>query len=115
MGRGRVPAHPQSRSGEGRSYLLRGRGGLHARTRRSTDLRIANPHGRISVIGAIVLSPGRESIRFDYEMLDDNANYRGHSVARFLRALQPNLSGPLTLIWDRIPIHRGEPVQKLSR
>jgi transposase len=75
--------------------------------------RIADPHGRISVIGAIALSPGRESIRFDYEMLDDNANYRGHTVARFLRSLQSNLSGPSTLIWDRIPIHCGEPVQKL--
>ena len=75
--------------------------------------RIADPHGRISVIGAITLSPGRDSISFNYEMLDDNANYKGHSVAGFLRALQSNLPGPLTLIWDRIPIHRGEPLQKL--
>lgn len=75
--------------------------------------RIADPHGRISVIGAIVVNPDRESVRFNYEMLEDNTNYRGQSVARFLRALRSDIAGPLTLIWDKIPIHRGEPVQKL--
>ena len=75
--------------------------------------RIADPHGRISVIGAIAVSPDRKSVGFTYEMLEDNANYKGQSVARFLRALRANLSGPLTLIWDKIPIHRGESVQEL--
>jgi hypothetical protein len=75
--------------------------------------RIADPHGRISVIGAIAVSPDRESIKFNYEMLEDNANYRGPSVARFLRALRLDFVGPLTLIWDKIPIHRGEPLQEL--
>jgi putative transposase len=46
-------------------------------------------------------------------MLEDNQNYRGASVARFLHTLRSDLAGPLTLIWDKIPIHRGEPVQKL--
>jgi transposase len=76
-------------------------------------LRISDPHGRISVIGAIAVSPDREFVGFTYEMLEDNANYQGQSVARFLRALQSDLPGPLTLIWDRITIHCGEPVQEL--
>jgi hypothetical protein len=76
-------------------------------------LRIADPHGRISVIGAIAVSPDRKSVGFTYEMLEDNANYQGQTVARFLRSLRANLPGPLTLIWDKIPIHRGEPVQDL--
>jgi hypothetical protein len=75
--------------------------------------KIADPHGRISVIGAIVVSPDRKSVGFIYEMLEDNANYQGQTVARFLRALQSAIPGPLTLVWDRIPIHRGQPVQEL--
>jgi transposase len=75
--------------------------------------RIADPHDRISVIGAIAVSPDRDSIRFIYEMLEDNTNYRGQSIARFLRTLRSELAGPFTMIWDQIPIHRGEPVQSL--
>lgn len=76
-------------------------------------LRIADPHGRISVIGAIAVSPDRKSVGFTYEMLEDNANYQGQAVARFLRSLRADLAAPLTLIWDKIPIHCGEPVQDL--
>jgi transposase len=65
--------------------------------------RIADPHGRISVIGAVAVSPDRKSVGFTYEMLEDNANYQGQSVVRFLRALRASLPGPLTLIWDKIP------------
>jgi transposase len=75
--------------------------------------RIADPHDRISVIGAITVSPNRESVKFIYEMIEDNANYQGSSVARFLCALQSDIAGPMTLIWDQIPIHRAKPVQKL--
>ena len=46
-------------------------------------------------------------------MLADNANYQGQSVARFLLCVAMRFPGPLTLIWDKIPIHRGEPVQEL--
>jgi hypothetical protein len=75
--------------------------------------RIADPHGRISVVGAITVSPDQESIRFIYDVIEDNTNYRGQSIARFLRSLRSELAGPLTTIWDQIPIHRGQPVQKL--
>jgi len=75
--------------------------------------RIADRHGRISVIGAIAVSPDLKSVGFNYEMLEDNANYRGQTVARFLRSLRADLPGPLTLIWDKIPIHCGEPVKEL--
>ena len=78
-----------------RTFAPRGKTPIH---------RIADPHGRISVIGAIAVSPSRESVKFDYDMLEDNKNYQGESIARFLRTFRSNFSGPLTLIWDRIPI-----------
>jgi hypothetical protein len=87
-----------------RTFAPRGKTPIH---------RIADPHGRISVIGAIAVSPDRECVSFKYEMLADNANYQGQSVARFLRTLQCDIPGPWTLIWDKIPIHRGKPVQEL--
>jgi transposase len=76
-------------------------------------IRIADPHGRISVIGGIAVSPDRKSVGFTHEMLEDNANYHGQTVARFLRSLRADLPGPWTLIWDKIPIHHGEPVREL--
>lgn len=87
-----------------RTWAPRGKTPIH---------RIADPHGRISVIGAIAVSPDRKSVSFTYEMLEDNANYQGRSVARFLRGLRADLPDPWTLVWDKIPIHRGEPVQEL--
>jgi hypothetical protein len=80
---------------------------------KTPSYRIGDPHGCISVIGAISVSPNRESVRFIYEMLEDNTNYQGSSITRFLRALRADLAGPLTLIWDQIRIHHAKPVQKL--
>jgi transposase len=79
-----------------RTYAPRGQTPAH---------RTGNPHGRISGIGAIAVSPGRERIRLQYALLANQVNFRGPAVVQFLRELRSELGGPMTIIWDRIPIH----------
>ncbi len=72
--------------------------------------RIANPHSRISVIGAIVIGPTQEKIDLLYDLLPDNLNYQGPTVVQFLRTLRSKITGAMTIVWDRIPIHECEVV-----
>ena len=68
-------------------------------------LRVADPHARISVIGGIVVRPGTDRVGMVYGMLADNQNYRWPAIADFVRTIRSALSRPITIIWDRIPIH----------
>jgi transposase len=68
-------------------------------------LRVAEPHDRISVIGAITVSPSRHRVGLVYQMLADNANYRGGSIVRFVEDVRAHLAAPMIVVWDRIPIH----------
>jgi transposase len=72
--------------------------------------RVADPHARISVIGAITVDPKRERVNLIYNMLGDNANFRGPGIAYFLRMLLTEIGGPLTVLWDQILIHSCEEV-----
>jgi transposase len=72
--------------------------------------RMSNPHDRISTIGAIVVSPRRRSVSLKFEMLANNINYRGSSIVRFLQSLSSEVRAPMTVFWDRIPIHGGTSV-----
>jgi transposase len=76
--------------------------------------RLSDPHGRISVIGATAISPRRDSLSFMYDLLADNANYRGEAIAAFMRVVQSRLAGPMTVIWDQIPIHCCEPINDFT-
>ncbi len=67
--------------------------------------KVAHPHARISVIGGIVVRPGTDKVRMVYAMLADNLNFRWPTVAQFVRTLRSTLARPITLVWDRIPIH----------
>lgn len=69
--------------------------------------KVADPHGKISVIGAITISPQRRHFGFCYDLLDDNANYRGQTLVPFIETLYRKIRGPLTILWDAIPIHRA--------
>lgn len=71
---------------------------------------ISDPHGRISVIGAISMSPKRRHLAFQYQMLSNNANFHGADVVSFIRDLEKRIATPMTLIWDSIPIHRAKNV-----
>ena len=74
-------------------------------------LRVADePHGRISVIGAMTIQLRPRKFGFLFHLLPDNANFRGDSVAKFLAHLHRKLRGDITLLWDSIPIHSTEPV-----
>jgi hypothetical protein len=73
---------------------------------------VSNPHGRISVVGAISISPKRRVIRFHFCLSKDNTNFRGESLVQFLEFLRRKISSPITVIWDQIAIHRSEPIVK---
>jgi transposase len=75
-------------------------------------IRVAEPHGRISVVGAISISPKRRIFRFHFWLSADNANFHGHTLVPFLEFLRKKISGPITLIWDQIAIHRAAPIVK---
>jgi transposase len=77
--------------------------------------RVADPHARISVIGAITLDPQRVRVGMLYNMLGDNANFRGPGVAYFVRTLLTEIGGPVTILWDRITIHSCGQVEQCLR
>jgi len=64
---------------------------------------------KVSVIAALTISPCRRRIRSYFGMLPD-ANYDGEQILYFLQQLVRRQRGPLELIWDRLPAHRGAPV-----
>ena len=73
-------------------------------------VKIPEPHGRISVIGAITISPWRKHFSFYFQLSADNANLRGESVVQFIDHVRHKVRGPITLLWDQILIHRAKPV-----
>src|SRR6202008_2903594 len=63
-------------------------------------IRVADPHARISVIGAITVGPRRERVGLVHHMLGDNANFRGPGIAYFVQKLHREIGGgPLTILW----------------
>jgi transposase len=72
---------------------------------------VSDPHGRISTICAITISPCQKKYNLLFQMLPDNKNFTGKTVAGFLHTLQ-RLPAPFTLVWDSIPIHSAKPVRE---
>lgn len=64
---------------------------------------------KVSVIGALVISPHRQRVR-GYFGVQPEANYDGDAILAFLKQLRRAQHGPLVLIWDRLRAHRFEPV-----
>jgi len=64
---------------------------------------------KVSVIGALVISPRRRRVRAYFGLLPD-ANFDGESILAFLIQLRRALGVPIALIWDRLGAHIGEPV-----
>jgi transposase len=75
-------------------------------------IRVADPHARISVIGAITVDPRRQRVGLVYNMLGDNANFRGPGVAYFVQTLLAEIGGPITIVWDGITIHSCDQVEQ---
>lgn len=76
---------------------------------------VFNPHGRISAIGALTVSPSRKRPHLYYHLLNDNANFGGDSVVQFLDHLRRRIRRPIILVWDAIPIHRADVVKSYAR
>jgi hypothetical protein len=70
----------------------------------------ADPHGKISVIGAMTISPERHNFGFHFHLACDNVNFHGHSIVPFIESLRRCISGPFTIIWDGIRIHGAKPL-----
>lgn len=64
---------------------------------------------KVSVIGALVISPRRRRVRAYFRLLPD-ANFDGESILAFVAQLCRALRVPIALIWDRLGAHIGEPV-----
>jgi len=64
---------------------------------------------KVSVIGALVISPRRRRVRAYFGLLPD-ANFDGQSILAFLIQLRRALGVPIALIWDRLGAHIGAPV-----
>jgi hypothetical protein len=70
----------------------------------------ADPHDRLSVIGAITISPERHHFGFHFHLSEDNVNFHGYSIVPFIDGLRRWIAGPFTIIWDGILIHRAKPL-----
>jgi len=65
---------------------------------------------KVSVIGALVISPRRHRVRAYFSILAE-ASFDGEHVLQFLKQLCRTLRVPIALIWDRLQAHVGEPVK----
>jgi putative transposase len=71
-------------------------------------VKVSDPHGRISAIGAITIDPTRKHLGVLYYLLSDNANFNGDRVVQFVNQVCNQTSGPLAVVWDSIPIHTSK-------
>ncbi|MEQ1933858.1 MAG: IS630 family transposase [Fimbriimonadaceae bacterium] len=78
-------------------------------------VKTSEPHGRISTACAITISPVNKHAHLFAQMLPDDTNYNGHSIARFVDLLCERLDAPVVLVWDSIPIHSAKPVKSMLR
>ena len=62
-------------------------------------------YDRLSVLGAITLSPRRRRIGTPFQIHDDNI--RTDEVVDFIRQLRRQLQKPLIICWDRWQVHRA--------
>ena len=62
-------------------------------------------YDRLSVIGAVTLSPTRRRIGTPFQIYDDNI--RTDEVVDFIRQLRKQLQRPLIICWDRWQVHRS--------
>ena len=59
---------------------------------------------KVSVIGALVISPRRRRVRA-YFGVRPEGSYDGDAILAFLKQLRRTLRVPVTLVWDRLKAH----------
>lgn len=62
-------------------------------------------HDRLTVIGAVTLSPRRQRLGFYFQVLSDNA--RTDEFEWFLEQMHRHYRHQVTLVWDRYSAHRS--------
>jgi transposase len=67
---------------------------------------------KVSVAAALWLPPRRDRLNLAYQTLI-NGFFNNDEVAEFLDILLQQLRKPLTVIWDRGPMHSGDPIEDL--
>jgi transposase len=58
---------------------------------------------RLSAISSLTVSPQASRLNLYFQILSDNVH--GEDVVAFLRELKRMVGGPLTVLWDRGPVH----------
>jgi transposase len=74
-------------------------------------IKVADPHGGISVAGAITVSPIQKRLGFLYYLLPYNENFRSDSIAQFLDEIYHRISKPFMVLWDGMAIHSSTRVR----
>ncbi len=69
---------------------------------------------KVSVIGGISVSPTARRLGF-YFATEPDGFYTADKVVEYLRDLLQHLRGPVIVVWDRGPNHRGEVVREFLR
>ena len=82
---------------------------------KTPTIKVSEPHERISAIGAMTLRRQSFEFGFHFHLLNDNANFTGQRVARFVANIHELLHSPITLLWDEYCIHRAKPVKEYLR
>jgi transposase len=72
----------------------------------------SNPHQKIAAIAGLSLSPKAGRLGLYFQTFP-NQSINSQKAADFLRELLKHLRGRVILIWDRLPMHRGQPIQEL--
>lgn len=75
-------------------------------------MKISEPHGRISVIGAMAIRMEPRRFGFLFHAAPDNVNFHGYSIAEYLGHIHHRLNGQITVLWDSYGIHSAEPVSQ---
>jgi len=78
-----------------RTWAPRGRGAI---------LDCWDRHDRMSAISCLTVSPKASRMNLCFRVLPDNVH--AEDVVAFLREVKRMLGGPLTVLWDRGPVHR---------
>jgi transposase len=67
---------------------------------------------KVSIAGAMWLSPTRERLSFAYQTLV-NGYFNNEEVAEFVSGALQWLTTPIVLVWDRGNMHKGGPINQL--
>lgn len=69
---------------------------------------------KVSVAAGLILNARQDEVSLAYQTLV-NGFFNSEPVADFLAAVMAALPGPLVVVWDRGPMHGGDPIEELQQ